>query len=139
MTKITIDNKTRQYVRSRLYKYNEYKKDIQEIRQSIMTPWKESDENIGGGRSSLPVFEVEEKAFKLISNEQLAFRTKFLYVVDTLLAKCNDEVQKIIEMKYFAHESNSWVKIASEVGYSEDGCRKIERKFIDSVAEKIGL
>jgi len=140
LTQIKIDGKTRQYIRSRLLKYKDYEREISEIRTSIMNPWKESDENIGGGRSSFTSFDVEDKVIKILSSEQIAFRSKFISVVDSVLSKCTDDAQQIIELKYFGKEPVSWVKIASTVeGYSEDACRKIERKVIDKIAEKMGM
>ncbi|MDH6364654.1 RinA family phage transcriptional activator [Enterococcus sp. PF1-24] len=136
---IKISNKARQHVREILSKYNEINAEIQEIRQSILYPHRTTDENIGGGKSSFLHFETEEKAIKLATNRQIKFRSEVIYVIDTILDKCSEEAQQIIKAKYFCKESPSWVKIAGQVaGYSEESCRKIERKIVDLIAEELG-
>ncbi|MBO0423844.1 hypothetical protein [Enterococcus plantarum] len=139
MSKVKISIKARQHVRDLLTNYNELKSEMQELRESIMHPHRESDQNVGGGKSSLPIFEVEEKAIKLATNEQISFRAKALVVIDGVLSRSSDEAQQIIELKYFAKEPLSWVAISTKIeGYSEDGCRKIERKIVDRIAEQLG-
>jgi RinA family phage transcriptional activator len=139
LSRVKISVKARQHVRDLLVNYNELKEEMQELRTSIMIPHRESDENIGGGKSSLAVFEVEEKAIKLATNEQISFRAKALAAIDNVLSKSSDEAQQIIELKYFAKDPLSWVAISHKIeGYSEDGCRKIERKIVDRIAEKLG-
>lgn len=139
MSNIKIGTKARQHVRELLANYNEMQLEINMIRESIINPHRQIDENIGGGRSSLALFEVEEKAIKLATHEQIAFRAKAVAIIDDVLAHSSDEAQKIIELKYFGHEPHSWVSIASQVeGYSEDGCRKVERKVVDRIGQRIG-
>jgi len=132
-----ISNKARQHVRELLEKHSTIDKEIKIIRESIMDPYRETDENIGGGKSSIPMFEVEAKAVKLVSNERLAFLSKFLAVTERVLSKCSDDAQEIIHLKY--SKNSSWVKISNEVGLSIDRCKKIDRKVVDSIAEMIGF
>lgn len=140
MSKVKISPKARQHVRYLLSNYNELKDEIKELRESIMNPHQEdSDENVGGGRSTVQNFEVEEKAIRLASHEQIIFRAKAVAVIDDVLAHCSDRAQQIIELKYFSTEPHSWIKISYKVdGYSEDGCRKIERRIVDRIASRLG-
>lgn len=139
MANIRISNKARQHVRDLLANYNELKKENSDLRQMILYPFQEDDENVGGGKSSKPVFEAEEKAIKLASHEQIKFRSLAIKVIADVLARSTDEAQKIIELKYFSKEPMSWVAIAENVdGYTEDGCRKIERKIVDLIAQRLG-
>lgn len=145
MATVKVNLKARQHVRDLLSNYKTMEQEINEIRQSIMTPYQETDENYGGGKSSLPVFEVEEKAIKLATNRQIRFRSQFLAVIENVLANSSDNAQQIIELRYFTTDSKggqlklSWVKIAEMVGgYSVDGCRKIEKAVCDRIAEQLG-
>lgn len=54
-----------------------------------MTPYQEANENYGGGKSSLPVFEVEEKAIKLL-REMIA--------EDDLTAAQISRIRKVIQL-----------------------------------------
>lgn len=139
MDKIKISNRSRQHVRELLYKYAEMKSDIAAIRESILYPYKQEDENIGGGKSSFPIFE-SDKAIKLASHSQIEFRAKAISAIDHVLGQANDEAQKIIELKYFSKDPHSWVSISQheDINYTEDGCRKVERKIVDTIAQKLG-
>ena len=136
---VQIRNKARQHVRELLANYSLLKSENEAIREMIMNPHRESDDNIGGGKSSIAMFEVEEKAIKLASHEQIKFRSIALAVIDKVLAESSDQAQRIIELKYFSNEPKSWVAVAHEIeGYSEDGCRKIEKRVVDRIAQRLG-
>jgi len=136
---VQIRNKARQHVRELLKNYNLLKSENEALREMIMNPHRESDDNIGGGKSSVAMFEVEEKAIKLASHEQIKFRSIALAVIDKVLAESSDHAQRIIELKYFSNEPKSWVAVAHEIeGYSEDGCRKIEKRVVDRIAQRLG-
>lgn len=140
MRSLPIDKEARNFVRARLLKYKLYQHEINTLRQAILFPFRETDENIGGGRSSLNNFETEEKGIKLASNKQIKFRSEFIAIVDSVLSQCSEEANRIIEMRYFGKQKASWAKISVEIeGYTEDGCRKVERKVIDRIAERLGF
>lgn len=146
MVTVRINTKARQHVRELLMNYKQTQKEVEELRQGIMNPYRETDENYGGGKSSLPLFEVEEKAIKLATNKQILFRAHAIAVIDDVLNHSSDFAQRIIELKYFtAVDSNgnqktqSWVAVANQVeGYSVDGCRKIEKHVCDRIAQQLG-
>lgn len=139
MRSLPIDVEARKFVRARLLKYKMYQQEINTLRQAILFPHQETDENIGGGRSSLNNFETEAKAIKLVSNKQIQVRSEFIAVVNSVLSECSEEANKIIEMRYFGKQKESWAKISVEVkGYTEYGCRKIEKKVVDRIAERLG-
>lgn len=136
MEQLKISNKSRQHVRELLYKYRDMKKEIEILREAILYPFKETDENTGGGRSSLNVFE-SEKAIRLASHEQIAFRAHAIKVIDSVLESSNPQAQLIIQLKYFEDKPISWAAISSreDINYSEDGCKKVAR----GIVEKIGV
>lgn len=136
---LKISNKARQHVRELLVEYKTIQRDIDDLRESIMNPHIETDENQGGGRSSFSVFE-SDKVIKIVSHEQIQFRSKAIKVIESVLSKSTDNAQMIIELKYFREEPLSWVAISQYdgVNYEEDNCRKIERKLVDEIAKKLG-
>lgn len=136
---LKISNKARQHVRELLYEYKTIQSDIEGLRESIMNPYREIDENQGGGRSSFTTFE-SDKVIKIVSHEQIQFRTKAIKVIESVLSNSSDSAQMIIELKYFREEPLSWVAISQYdgVGYEEDNCRKIDRKIVDEIAKRLG-
>ncbi|MBS7578442.1 hypothetical protein HOY36_13070, partial [Enterococcus sp. MMGLQ5-2] len=77
---------------------------------------------------------------KIVSHEQIIFRGQFLRIAEKVLSQSSDEAQRIIELRYFIDEPYSWVKIASidNIGYTEDGCRKVDRAICDKIAKILG-
>lgn len=139
MVNLYISDKARQHVRDLLQKYSDMNNEINFLRVSIMNPYVPSEKNAGSGKTSITTYAVEEKAIKLATHEQIIFRAKALSIIQNVLAKSSDEAQKIIELKYFSEEKYSWVAISEKIdGYSEDGCRKIERKIVDKIAQQLG-
>lgn len=131
------DKETRNYVRSRMRKYNEYRKEIKVIEESIRYPWKESDENIGGGRGSLTSNPTEQQAIIKIDSKELKSRTQLLNIIDYVVDSSDPITQKIINMRYKNHFS--WEKIAQTINYSEPNCRRIDCRVVDRVAFMLAI
>lgn len=127
-----ISNKARQHVREMLGEYPQMKREINQLRQSLLAS-EERDNN------QFAVFEAES-TIKIVSHEQIHFRSMALKVMEDVLAKTTKETQLIIELRYFKREPLSWVAISlwDEVGYSEDNCRKLEKKLVDEIAKRLG-
>lgn len=131
------DKETRNYVRSRMRKYNEYRREVTLFEEAIKYPWTETDENIGGGRGSRTSNPTEQQAIAMLTNDQLKNRLQLINAMDYVINSYAPIIQKLINLRY---KSNySWVKVAQEVGYSEDNCRKIDCKVVDRVASMIRL
>ncbi len=131
------DKETRNYVRSRMRKYNDFRKEVTLFEEAIRYPWTEIDENIGGGRGSKTSNPTEQQAIAMMTNEQLKSRLQLINTMDYIIDSCLPEVQKVINLRYKSHYS--WIKVAQETGYSEDNCRKIDCKIVDRIANMIRL
>lgn len=118
-----VDNQTRQHVRKCLAKYNEYKRELEELQEDIVI-----------------LNDVEgEKPVRFTSNKQLRFRTEFVRVVGDILENCDVEIYEIIRLRYFYRGGNCWDYVAMNVdGYTESNCRKLEKNVIDEIAVQLG-
>lgn len=129
---LKISNKARQHVREMLGEYPQMKQEMDELRRSLMA-------TADDGSNQFAVFEADT-TIKIVSHEQIHFRSMALKVIEEVLDNTTIETQAIINFRYFKRESLSWVAISlkDEVGYSEDNCRKLEKKLVDEIAKRLG-
>lgn len=140
MERIKINIKAREHVREILRNYNKTKDDIEKIRESILYPYRETDSNVGGGRSNV-MTDNSSTIIKLVSHEQLRFKSKSINIIDSVLSEASEQAELIITNRYFVEEPLNWVKISQleGVNYSIDNCKKIERAIVDEIGVKIGF
>lgn len=140
MERIKINIKAREHVRELLRNYNKTKKEINDIRMSILYPYQETDMNIGGGRGNLRS-DNSDKIIKLASHEQLKFKAKVIDIINDVLSESSVQANIIIKQRYFLEQPKTWAKISmmDDVNYSVDNCKKIERIIVDKIGVKLGF
>lgn len=129
---LKISNKARQHVREMLSEYPQMKEEMEQLRQSLMAVQED-------GSNQFSAFEANS-TIKIVSHEQIHFRSLALKVMEEVINNATTETQVIINLRYFKREPLSWVAISlnDEVGYSEDNCRKLEKKLVDEIAKRLG-
>ena len=131
-----IDDATRNYMRAKLHKYDEIKKEVQLFEESLRHPFQETDDNIGGGKSNLTSSPVEREAIAVMSNRQLTQKLRLLNMIDYVLNSCEPQIKHMMELRY--QKKWQWVKIAEHTKYSESACRKIDKKVLDRMITMLG-
>lgn len=139
---VKVSNKSKAVVREHLANYQQTKKEIKDLREALLVPYQETDENIGGGRSNI-MNDGSDRLIKVMSmsHEQIKFRVKMLKAIDSVLEQSDDQTKKIIALRYFGNEEWSWVKVSGhdDIHYSIDTCKRIERKVVERIALLIGF
>lgn len=139
---VKVSNKSKAVVREHLSNYQNTKQEIKDLREALLVPFQEADENIGGGKSNL-ANDGSDRLIKMMtmSHEQIKFRVKILKTIDSVLEQSDDQAQKIIALRYFGDEEWSWAKVANhdDIHYSVDTCKRIERKIVERIALMIGF
>lgn len=139
---VKVSNRSKALVREHLANYQNVKKEIKELKEALLVPFQETDENIGGGKSNV-VNDGSDRLIKIMtmSHSQITFRVKVLKAIDSVLEHSDDQAQKIIALRYFGDTEWSWVKVAShsDIHCSIDTCKRIERRVVESIALMIGF
>lgn len=130
------DKETRRFVRSKLRKIDHIRKEVNLYEEAIMNPWKESDENIGGGRGNKFYSQTESIVIAKLSNKELVQRLRLLNAIKYIIGTSVPEAEDIIYLRYT--KNYSWEKIALSVHYSERKCRGIEEGIVDRIANFMG-
>ena len=71
---LKLKRATFKYIESELYSYKDTLKEIDQLRDEILYGRNNDDENIGGGRSSLPGKPTEQIATRLLTHKTLRNR-----------------------------------------------------------------
>ncbi|UYL94099.1 RinA family transcriptional regulator [Geobacillus phage vB_GthS_PK5.1] len=127
-----------------LYCYPQMKKEIQMIRESIMFDKEEIDENVGGGRPSLPGKPTERIATKLAMNKRLEQLGQIVKAIDDVYQSLPDERKKLIQLRYWTsrqyrwEQKMTWEKIANEIHISERQALRWRDEIVYAIAEKLG-
>lgn len=145
--KVKISNEARNYARKTLKEHQFNKREKNRMEEALRYPYREQDENIGGGRSSRLSNPIEDEYERVWTNEDFLTMVCEVNAVERVLSSITDETSlRIIEERYFNLEviaegkrrMKSWVKVAEEIsGVTEDTCRKIEKAIVERVAKEL--
>lgn len=112
---------------------------IKQVEIEIEYPWQESDENIGGSRSSSNTSVTERTGLKLASDKHLRLLRERKEALDKVIDEAKPETLKIIRMWYWTNpRTKTWDGIAQEVGYSKRMCHLLRNEFVETLAKELG-
>lgn len=127
-----------------LYCYPQMKKEIQMIRESIMFDKEEIDENVGGGRPSLPGKPTERIATRLAMDRDLEQLERIVQAVEEVYNSLPNEYKRLVELRYWTsrkykwEQKMTWERIAKEIHVSERQALRWRDEIVYAIAEKLG-
>jgi RinA family phage transcriptional activator len=143
MTAVATKKDVFKRVEAILYSYPQMKKEIQTIREHIMFDKEEIDENVGGGRPSLPGKPTERIATKLAMNKRLEQLERTVKAIEDVYQSLPDEYKKLIQLRYWTsrkykwEQKMTWERIAKEIHVSERQARRMREEIVQAIAEKL--
>lgn len=121
------------------FNYHQTLKEIARLREEIMNPFVETDENIGGGQSNLPGSPTESIATRLTTNKQLNYLTEIISAIDRVYESCPDNYKHLIRLRYWnKHNKKEWAGIALELGRSERQAQRWRDEIMLSTIKLLG-
>jgi RinA family phage transcriptional activator len=126
-----------------LYSYPQMKKEIQMIRENIMFCKEEVDENVGGGRPSLPGKPTERIATKLAMNKRLEQLEQITKTIDDVYQSLPDEYKKLIQLRYWTSRKYrwerklTWERIADELHVGRRTVFRMREEVIEAIAKRL--
>lgn len=117
---------------------NEYKKQLKFREWELLNAHKESDCNIGGGRSSHISDTTAQKGIVLAEDMLYQNLQRIINGIEQLYISLNEDEKTIVDMRYRTKRGyNEWEDIAYELGYSRRKVLKIRDNLIDRTAAEI--
>ncbi len=111
---------TRLMIRSDLCSYKRDLRTIEEYRESVLYPHKESDDNFGGGRGNAISKTTESVAIKLaVTPSRLEKTIQTVEAIDKMLEMCLDEKNNILTEDHYMIAKSKYID-AEESLYNHD-------------------
>ncbi|NYV64635.1 transcriptional regulator [Bacillus sp. Gen3] len=138
-TAIKLKKATFKHIESELYAYKDTLNEIQQLRQNIMFTKQNDDENIGGGRSSLPFSPTERIATRLVTHKKLNQLEEIANAIQKVYTGLPEEYQKLVRLKYWTRpQTKTWEGIAEELHVNRATAYRWRDNIVESIAEVLG-
>jgi RinA family phage transcriptional activator len=143
MTAVATKKDVFKRVEAILYSYPQMKKEIQTIREHIMFDKEEVDENVGGGRPSLPGKPTERIATRLATNKRLEQLEQIVKAIDDVYQSLPYEYKRLIQLRYWTsrkyrwEQKLTWERIADELHVSRRKAFLMREEIIEAIARRL--
>lgn len=129
------------YIAKVLSDYPHIDEYIKSRERELMSPWQETDENIGGGKSNVMVNTPERMVITIADDRRLTNLEHNRDVVDRCLAKSDSATITIIHELYFKETPSFTLQgVADKLNYAnESSVRKKRNRFFEMMANELGL
>lgn len=130
---------TFKHIESELYSYHDTLKEIQQTRQSIMFDRETNDENVGGGRSSIPYSPTEAIATRLATHKKLGQLEEVANAIEKVYTGIPEEYQKLVRLKYWTKpQLKTWEGIAQQIPVGRRTAFNMRDEVVCAIAEELG-
>jgi RinA family phage transcriptional activator len=138
-TSIKLKKATFKHIESELYSYKDTLKEIEFIRNNIMFCKEEIDENVGGGRASLPGKPTENIATRLATHRRLTKLEEIANAIEKVYVNLPETHQKLIQLRYWTRpQKYTWEGIAEQLHVNRATAFRWRDQIINSIAEVLG-
>ncbi|ELK38806.1 Gp53 protein [Brevibacillus agri BAB-2500] len=130
---------TFQHVESELYTYHETRKEIVRLKNEILYASGSTDENVGGGRGSLPGDPTSRTAILLSSHKKLEQLQNIVDAIESVVDRLTEDRKKLIRLRYWEKPQRlTWDGVAAELHVSRRTAMNWRDEIVRAIAEKIG-
>jgi RinA family phage transcriptional activator len=133
---LKTDRRVYKYIEFELYHYSEYKKNIENMRESILESSPEPPDGMPKGNNlGNP---TESKALKLITVPSMLKMEQIINVVEKVLQNSTEIHRQIFKMKYVKCRRDIY-KMCDELHVSYETFNRRKNELISHVAEELGI
>lgn len=130
---------TYRYVVQILKDYRRTDTYIRQREEELMYPYQAyQDENIGGGRSGQTSDTTARMAITIADDRRLSNLEKNRNTVDACLNDTDEVTKDLIYQMYITNEY-SVIRASQEINITDRHARRLHSKFVEKVADELGL
>lgn len=139
MGAIKLKKPTFQHIESELYSYHDTLREIQFLRNEIMFTKENDDENIGGGRSSIPSSPTELIGTRLATHKKLNNLESIANAIEKVYTGLPEEYQRLVRVKYWKRpQTLTWEGIAEELHVNRATAIRWRNQIVNAISEVLG-
>jgi RinA family phage transcriptional activator len=136
---VKLKKATFKHIESELYSYQETLKEIKFLRNNLMFCKENDDENVGGGRSSLPYSPTEAIGTRLATHKKLTQLEEVANAIEKVYTGLPETHQKLVKLKYWTKpQMKTWEGIAGELHVSRRQAFNWRDEVIITLGEILG-
>lgn len=133
-------NSTKKYLEDELFSYPKMDQYINSLREEIINPWRETDENIGGGKSNIISSTVEVKAIRLVNDKRLNRMREVKQAIETIYRESSIEEKDLLEIYYFKSPRTLTIDgVAQELSVSRRTVFRLRSRLLNRFADELGI
>ena len=126
------------HVESELFAYHDTRKEIIRLRNEILFD-RPQDDNVGGGRSSMPGDPTGRSATALVSHKRLSPLESIIDVIDSIYNYLPEERKRLINLYYWTRpQTLTWEGIAQKLHISRRQAIYWRDEIVEAMAERLG-
>lgn len=130
---------TFKHIESELYSYHDTLREIEFLRRNIMFCKENDDENVGGGRSSLPSSPTEKIGTRLATHKKLNQLEEVAHAIEKVYTGLPEDYQKLVRLKYWTKPQElTWDGIAMKIPVSRRTAFNMRDEVVHAISEVIG-
>lgn len=130
---------TFQKIKTELRFHHDNLREMESIRQDIIYAVGQTDENIGGSRSSLPADPTAQKGSTLEQHTRLKQLERYVMAIHRVYEFIDDDKKKLIHLRYWARpQILNWEGVALQLHISPRTARNWNTQIIRSIASELG-
>lgn len=138
-TAVQVKKSTFKKAEAEWYDYHQTLKEIAKLRQEIMNPMKENDENVGGGRSGRNSSPTENIATRLVTHKQLKYLNEVTEAVENVYNALPDDYKKLVRLRYWNKSQElTWDGLALKLNVSKRQAMRWRDEIIQATVEVLG-
>ncbi|MCQ9279779.1 transcriptional regulator [Staphylococcus borealis] len=136
-----IRKATFKYIESEVYHLEESKREIRNIREEILNPYKHRNINAFKSKSKYAHTSITEiQATLLLSNKLLNNLENNVKAIEKVYSRLPEDRKKVIDLKYFNKDSKLKLEqIADMCFMHRNTVSTIKQNFIKSIAIELGI
>lgn len=136
---IKIREGTFKHVESELFGYHETCKELIRLKNDILYRKSSNDENVGGGRNSLPGDPTGQTATLLSAHRDIEHMQRIVDAISGIYEGLPFEKQKLIRIKYWTRpQTLTWDGIAVELKCHRATALRWRDEIVVAIARRLG-
>lgn len=136
---LKVRKSTFKHVEAEIFAYHDTRKEIIRLRNEIMYGRRDPDENVGGGRASLPGDPTGNAGTRLASSKQLNHLETTVDAIESVYHRLPEDKKRLVNLYYWTRpQLLSWDGIAQKLHVSRKTAFNWRDEIIWAVTEQLG-